>query len=427
MSDRTTIEVDGKRWAVNLLWVDSPEEGKAKAAAKAALKADGEGDLFALHSDGDQYGLGVKADGHAKGMPSIAATLAGARNDNWVGMFDADGGYYLLSVRDDRIGTGTDTFIEDRDEAVESFVDIASSQQWDAILTDDPEVYQDAEREDLESLLVGQKPVRLTTPGLPLMPVALAALLLAGGVGGYMFWDHQNKVHIAEMERLEAISRQAALTPPPFTVPDLPYVGEPRARATLEACSEAFLRVPVSVPGFETEAVSCESHGTVTALLSRPAPVPGAAWKGGTVGDLRYAVDASDPDVTVRRIGDDTFNVGFAADPLEDVAEKTDLVPFDKVEDYVRSHLEEWGVRTEHKDGKNLTKARELPNGETEQVVYGKVRELTFDAPYGPSAFTPILGRIPGLVINSVEWIPSTDTYKFKGEYHVEVPVVGAV
>lgn len=434
MTDRTTVEVDGKPWAINLLWEDAPEEGKAKAAARTAVKEDDRSDLYVLHPSGDQYGLGVKADGHAKGMPSLAATLATVREDNWIGLFDVDGGHYLISVREDRIGAGTDMFFEDREEGVEQLIDAAAKQSWDAILSDDDSVYENAQREDLESLLVGAKPVKLAVPGAPVVPMALGALVLAAGVGGYMWWDHGNKIHLAELERLRLVQLQAAKTPPPVRIPDMPYVGEPMARATLVACSDALLRVPVTVPGFETQAAQCGTQGTVTALLSRPGLTVGVgqsggslAASGGTVADLRWAVGADDPDVTVRRIDENRFNVGYSADPLADVAEETELVPLGKVEEYLRSHFEILGIVTKHKDAPNLTVTRQKPDGESEQVVYGKVREVSFESPYDPAAFVDVLGKVPGLIVKTVEWNPTARTYAIQGEYHEDVPVPGAV
>lgn len=98
------IDINGQRFAIGLFWQTASSASSAKAEAKRTAKSAGtKGNLYAIRDSVlTQYGIGSSKFGHKATMPSAAAALADANKDTWSGFFPLPDGriWYTRGIGD---------------------------------------------------------------------------------------------------------------------------------------------------------------------------------------------------------------------------------------------------------------------------------------------------------------------------------------
>lgn len=125
---------DGKKYAVNLLWLTMDESSLNFDGRNAIIKArqalinpDFSADRSVVIS---QQGYGHLKKGHRMGMPVAAAAAADLLVGEWHGCFKADNGWWYVSVHGDAIAPDGDKFFRSEEEAYTHFMAAHDRQHW---------------------------------------------------------------------------------------------------------------------------------------------------------------------------------------------------------------------------------------------------------------------------------------------------------
>ncbi len=211
----SVVKIGGKSYAVGLHWEEVADKTEAPKEARAmAARPNIEADLFALRSQGDQFGLGWRRNGHAKGMPSLAGHMADARvgsQGNWLGVFEVEGGYYIIAVRDDVILGSTDKVHSDELAARNQFDDLFSGTDWAEAFAPESMGFEGTVAATAASMVSSGKPPRLQdvdkVSGLVKWGGALVAILVLV-FGGLWYQNYAEQLRLdEEAERLAQIAR----------------------------------------------------------------------------------------------------------------------------------------------------------------------------------------------------------------------------
>ncbi|TAL63631.1 MAG: hypothetical protein EPN79_15870 [Burkholderiaceae bacterium] len=275
----TVLEVNGKPFAVGLLWKPLRSARKHMAEAKQIGKREGM-EMVAIRSGKVlQAGFapkqkarrGQKAES-MRGMYSLAAALAGVLGEDWIAVFEiSDELYALVAVHKGDILPGRD-MVGDQDSVNDLLRETYSDIKGTGV---SPRVVAPAswgfggEELTLDELLpakVLRKEYRLKPLTLGLTPRELAAIallvLLLGGAGiGAKIWWNARQAKIAEQQReREAQAAQASAAAKMAAANAAvvrPWQVTPSAEEFLRACAAAWPHAYLSVGGWPFDSGQC--------------------------------------------------------------------------------------------------------------------------------------------------------------------------
>ncbi len=412
------IKVGKARYAVGLLWQDVEEQRDVAAEARRTAARPGvERDLFVVRSGGAQYGLGSKACGHAKGMPSLAGRLADAHPGSWIGLFPVDGGFYLLAVNSDLIGAQTDKFYRDEIEARAQFDEAHDLvNDWSDVFCPPDHDVHDSKPADLEALLTGKSPklqsIDRVSSYIKYGAIAAVALLALLGAQQYSQWQSDASMK-AEMDRIAEESKKLIpLKKAEKPRPAAPWDGRYKATSYIEGCVQGMKKAVLDIPGWRTRALACDSgNAMVQQVIERQAPLGNG---GGTMNWIRWSLDRHDMhNASVSPLGGDQFQVSWAFPDPDRWKPDVGITPtVGKVRFYLQSQFEE--------DFTVLT------FGTPKADEFYRTLDWTFPTSYDPRTFVKILDRLPGAVVNKISMDLGTFAYKVEGSSFEEIPVPAA-
>lgn len=405
-----TLSVGGRTYAIGLLWnnIENKSAG-AKEAREKAAQPDVEADLFVVRAKSTQYGLGYRSEGHAKSMVSLAGALADGKEGTWIGAFGVDDGFYIVAVNTGDVLAQTDVFIPDSLEA-RGFVEDLLGSEWEHVYAPADFGIPSSEDVDLVTLVArANKPslqgTDAVSPFMTYGAIALIGMLLIGG-GSYAWNAYQEQQYWAQLEADQLLYEQNnTLQPAVVQRPDMPWVNRPVANQYLAACVTALNRAILTVPGWNTVGLACDGMSVRMALDRAAALGEG----GGTINWVRWALDrgglsdASASPVDNGNRVEVTWPVGAVASQPVDQG----TYAISDARRYLQSHLEE------------AFTAVNFPTATGD--MWHNTQGFNFTSPFEPMNFESILGKIPGLTIDSVIVNLSDFTYAISGAFHEEL------
>ena len=408
-----TLRVGKVRYAVGLLWQDVEESRDIPAEArKIAARPGVDRDLFVVRATGTDFGLGRKGDGHAKGMPSLAARLADANRGTWVGIFKVDGGWYLAAVNGDHVQA--DAVVTDEGEARARFGEAHEHvSEWQEVYCP-ASFHVDGSREvELADLLTGKSPrlqsVDRVSPYIKFGVAAVALLAALWGTSQYYQYkaDEETKRLIAEAT--ERAKQTVGVAKKEVPRPPAPWEGHYKATRYVEACVEGMHRAVLAIPGWKTKSLVCDGHNSVQQVIDRQAPLGNG---GGTMNWIRLTLDRHDMrNAAVSPLGADQFQVTW--DFPDPERWKPDIGPtptISRIRFYLQSQFEEQFV------------APTFGAPRQDEQLFYRWMDWSVSSARDPREFARILDRIPGNVVNKVSLDLQTYAYKLEGVASEQIP-----
>jgi len=265
-----------RKLAIGLDWQPrQPEKQLTAQAREGVLEGMAVPRYAAVFADGSQVGFAGRDEGARGGMPAAATAVPmHVTGDSWVGAFrlvaeDDEGGtaWWLVAIRDGMVYE--DRLIRDGAEARDAFEDLLDAPGWKARIC--PEDWDFPETVDLPLGLVLPRRsrgavLRLHDPKLIWLPRAAVALVLAGIVGGTLYYqsyveEQQRRAEIARRMAEEA-ARRAALNV-------APWVDTPTLETFIDACTAGMDEVLVLPPGWRIDGLACRPGDRAVTVEAR--------------------------------------------------------------------------------------------------------------------------------------------------------------
>ncbi len=291
VSNPGTMQFDGKKYAVGLIWLAASDIDSQDTLYKKAKSIGA--DFYCSRMFVQQQGYGRIKSGHRMGMTSMAALVADALVGEWHGVFKGDNGWLYVAVHADNIAPDGDIFFEIEEEAYNYFMSQSKKYKWPKtyapenwnIKANDGEISFDQVVDTTQ--LVKLKPVNLDAFFGGKANKSLAILVLLVGIGLlFLTLMSQSLVQSFLPERTESprqnISLSESLSVPPQKAeaaadPVQALIDKtdiPIPQKILVSCVENFDDLMVSIPGWNIDRMRCRGNFVE------------AVWRRG-VGDLR--------------------------------------------------------------------------------------------------------------------------------------------
>ncbi len=409
------LKVGGKWYAVNLLWTDVEDQRNVATEARERAATPGiDSDTYAVRAASTQIGLGRKAYGQVKGMPSLAGRLADGNQGTWIGLFEIDGepGFYLVAVNSDLISAQTDKYYADEMEAKTAFDEAREYADYERVYAPASLAIPDTESRDIRTLLTGKAPKLQSVDRVSAFVrygtlAAVAALLLFGV--NYYFQLQSDAEYQRQMDELAARAR--AMNPmvkqekPP---PPAPWDGAFKAASYIQACTAAMDKAVLSIPGWRSRSLVCDGHNSVQMTIDRQAPLGNG---GGTMNWIRWSLDRHGMrGAAVSPASADQFLVTWEfPDPDRWKPDVGQTPTVSKVRYYLQSQLEEQFTA--------------MTFGTPKQDDFFRTLDWAFPTSYDPKTFVKILDKLPGAVINKISLDLQTLSYKLEGQSYEQLPL----
>lgn len=410
--DTYVVRIKGQPYAVGLIWNNIDDKSKAAAEAReVAARPNIDADLFCIRQAGNQYGLGRKADGHAKNMVSLGGAMAEARGGNWIGVFEAAEGFYLLAVRDDDILAQTDVFLSEEMDARTKIDDLLDLAEWEQVFAPASFGLPDSSELLLEDAIGRARGPRLQDVNrigsMARVVIGGAIVLLLAG-GGMFYLNYQSELDA--QAALDALSQSFENTvggsEEEIVIPPMPWEGMPTTAAYIEACQDGMSKALFSVPGWETVGLACEGDSVRMALDRSEELGKG----GGTINWIRWALDERGlQNASATPIGDNRIEVTWSLGEMEKYPVEIQTARLSDGRRYLQSALEETFTPVV------------FPN--TESTEFVSTMDFKFISSFDPSEFAPILSKVPGMTIERVVLDLKKFEYNVEGSIYEELPL----
>lgn len=280
---------NGKKYAVNMLWLTMDESGlnfddrnNILKARKALIAPDFSADRSVVIS---QQGYGHLEKNHRLGMPVAAATAADLLVGEWHGCFRAENGWWYVAVHGDAIAPDGDKFFRSEEEAYTHFTGAMERQHWPrAYAPEEWGIKGTSSEITLDKLLSGiqssfLRPLNLdaifgNTQNKFLFFLAVGFIAFLGLTFISTGLD-QYAEPIAPLQKPTAIQVADPLVIPPryvsgfFADPTaMLEISDFSAPALMRRCLEGFEELYASLPGWTLQKITCSS-GNVGGEWSR--------------------------------------------------------------------------------------------------------------------------------------------------------------
>lgn len=435
------VTISGKTYAVGLIWEAVQVPGaKPLAQARAAAAVNAADMLCVRKPKMTQYGLGSRSAGHQPRMVPLAAMLADRIEATaFVASFAVEGGYYLCAVRDDQILPGFERLVSDADEARDAFCELYYGSQWSTAIAPKDWPLEGTLNTSLDELLSGatcKTSLSSVSQRGAVLKLALLMLVLGGGIGGYLYYDHLEQVRIAEEERVAAevalaeAEREAERRRAMIVIPPYPWEGRNLGMPVMVACVDAILSAPLSVPGWKPVAITCADSAPADANSRAPVPTVTMtlARDGGSLNWVAASLNRGDFRPQVRLISQSQVDVTWQATAgttfdMLDKDSETNTVG--EILRHLVSHFEENFLSFEQRVENGPTIQRQNPQGQPVTEMLSRSLVFSFRTGHDPKEYARILAPIRAMTMNSVKLDLGSWTWSIEGTAHERIPVAG--
>jgi hypothetical protein len=405
-----TVKLGRRKYAIGLNWQTAGQATKSKImdeARDSALRSDPVGDFVcALPGETPMYGVGYKSIGHTSRLPVLACHLVSSSNQNWIGAFRIDGGFYFFAVLDGNLIPGvSDVVYESEHIAKERLWEILrSSQQWHEVFAPPDWGFEVAEPDEIEKILSDSPKVYLSSVSKTGSYVKLSATLIFFLViifGGWQYY--MSIIEEQEAEQLREMIRAAELAsqkPPEkeVVIPPMPWETEPVGVDFIKACLQEMRKTSFAIPGVDLVQMFCE-RGRVNLDLGR---------RNASLNWIAPYVNRSDLRPSISLSTDGSSRVSWPIPEVRPLPKDVPLYPIFEVNRYLVSHFDEWG--------------QSVRLGNIESVEFYSSLSFSFQTRYHPESFIPFLSKIVGMTISRVVFNFNSGLWTIEGAYYERRP-----
>ncbi|MDW9479059.1 type 4b pilus protein PilO2 [Sinorhizobium meliloti] len=416
---RGTVKIGKVEYAVDLQWETPQDPGKvAKEARSYGAGQSDRPDFFCIRKGvKTQFGLGYAALGHKTNLPSLAAHICQSKGSSFVALFEVDGGYYLLAVRDDNILSDAERFIDNLPEASEQLSRLTNQYDFPEVIAPESLDVEGSRQQSIESVLSGRTSVRLQEIKRSSSYIKWAA---AGGVaiivifGARYYWDQMEQERLAEEARvmLEQATQTVGLSEEKVVVPPMPWDGQLMGVRVLERCYEEIKKFPLDIPGWTVDGLDCKPSGEnadIAAFVTRDKGLEDGGMP--ITGAMRMVKhNGLEPLLSAGGNGSAgpfgfTWAVGgIPKIPVDIATEKKSVV--------ISSLLQVMESRR--------TEVTFSP-ADTNEFWDGV--NIEFTTSLSPLSFADVLGAVPGFMLDSLEYRVEDNVYTIKGKAYEQLPL----
>ncbi|MCZ7861254.1 type 4b pilus protein PilO2 [Agrobacterium salinitolerans] len=416
---RGTVKIGKVEYAVDLQWETPQDPGKVvKEAREYGAGQSDRPDFFCVRKGvKTQYGLGYASIGHKTNLPSLAAHICQSKGSSFVALFEVDGGYYLLAVRDDAILSDAERFIDSLPEANEQLIRLTTQYDFPEVIAPQSLDIEGSREQSLESVLTGRVSVRLkdikrSAGYIKLGVVAAIAVLVL--VGGKVYWDDLKQAEIDAdfAAQFNKATETVGLTEPKIEIPAMPWDGQLMGVRVLEKCFEEIKKFPLDLPGWTVEGLDCKPSGEnadIAAFVSRDK----ALEQGGMpiTGAMRMVKhNGLEPQLSAGGNGSAgpfgfTWAVGGIPKIPVDIATERKSVIISSLLQIMESR------RTE------------VTFSPADSNEFWDGVNIEFKTSFSPLSFADVLGAVPGFMLDSLEYRVEDNVYTIKGKAYEQLPL----
>ncbi|EAB0668869.1 hypothetical protein K3E25_004514 [Escherichia coli] len=394
------VLINKKKYAVNLLWNDVPDDKQYKTIIKNRLKLLGS-DLYAISRNlaGRQYAIADRNAGHRK-SDYVLASCVDNNGRSLCALCKYENIWILLAI-DSNGGVIIDKASYEQNEIIQTFYSIYSQSHWDDVVCPVELGIPDSSEQPLYSF-INKKGVRLCTTGIErLYPlVALGSVCIGCALFAVVF----NGVITSE-ENTPAITVDSTA---PEEV-DVPWGGHSLPYEFVKLCvdnvSSKYLKSS-SIPGWNVDpVVICDDGGKIFLTVKKDFGlriwITNGIYKQFFTGELPKIENVKDTSADISWVLNPEKYETMKLQPTQILSE---LEPIDDIKKYIQDTFEYYFVPLQL---------------EPEQTDSGNIKRINFriSLQNEPTMILPILSKIKNLVIEKCIFNADSGTWEVKGTF----------
>ncbi|EFC3980113.1 hypothetical protein HB247_004086 [Escherichia coli] len=394
------VLINKKKYAVNLLWNDVPDDKQYKTIIKNRLKLLGS-DLYAISRNlaGRQYAIADRNAGHRK-SDYVLASCVDNNGRSLCALCKYENIWILLAI-DSNGGVIIDKASYEQNEIIQTFYSIYSQSHWDDVVCPVELGIPDSSEQPLYSF-INKKGVRLCTTGIErLYPlVALGSVCIGCALFAVVF----NGVITSE-ENTPAITVDSTA---PEEV-DVPWGGHSLPYEFVKLCvdnvSSKYLKSS-SIPGWNVDpVVICDDGGKIFLTVKKDFGlriwITNGIYKQFFTGELPKIENVKDTSADISWILNPEKYETMKLQPTQILSE---LEPVDDIKKYIQDTFEYYFLPLQL---------------EPEQTDSGNIKRINFriSLQNEPTMILPILSKIKNLVIEKCIFNADSGTWEVKGTF----------
>lgn len=422
---RGTLVLDGKGYAVGLMWQPLQDPDNPMPEIKDMLESDDKFNLYCIRlGAASQYAVGRSESGHMAGEPVAAAAVAMALSDksSVCAVFKVAEGWWFVAIRNDLILSEEDVLFEKEVDAQKAFFSMMAVPDWDIKIAPKEWKIDDTTELDLLSLIKDVRKIRLQelhgfkkSQTLLIMAVLLVAFIGLIVYGLIKLYDTitQKPVELAPVQA-------PVVFMPVEPVPEKPKPWENVVdiNAFLNRCyNNAYQLSVIYIPGWTIGNITCTKEG-ITTQFSKTVPSARTAMFKVALDNYKLVKARMSLDATGKMI---SVNVPFNNDlPL---VRSVPTLNASKLEYELIDIVAATGIPITFSKQTQLDPPN-LPDGS----VPPNQQQLTFftfsiTSPYTPWEWKPFFDKLTGLDLIKIEYNPAveaTTKWKYEGKIYVQ-------
>ncbi len=267
----SVVTVSGQKYAVGLMWQPIQNLDDPLPEIRETMEGEADADLYCLRQTTvAQYGVGKTALGHKDGMPSLAASVAGAllQYESFCAVFKVKEGWWFVAVRNSLILAEEDVLFETEAEAQRAYSSMMAVPDWDACIVPEEWNIEGTQQMNLADLVSKGRKVRLQeinvlrrTKFLLFIAVIVILALVAVIWSLAGLWKSVFQPKAIQSAQAPQVIQPVAPTPEK----PKPWEKMVSTKGLIERCMENVYQVKsVSFPGWNLGIISCTKEGVST-------------------------------------------------------------------------------------------------------------------------------------------------------------------
>ncbi|HAH2772557.1 type 4b pilus protein PilO2 [Escherichia coli] len=394
------VSINKKKYAVNLLWNDVPEDKQYKSIIRNRLKLLGS-DLYAISRNltGKQYAIADRNAGHRKSDIVLASCID--NNGRSLCALCKYENFWLLLAIDNNGCVVIDKASYEQNEIIQEFYSIYNQTNWDDVVCPAELGIPDSSEQTVYSL-INKKGVRLCTTGIErYYPLAtIGSVLIICALLAVVF-----KGKIVPEEKNPVITVDSAV---PEEV-DVPWGGHSLPFEFIKQCvenvSSKYLKSS-SIPGWNVDPlVICDDRGKIYLSVKKDFGlkiwITNGIYKQFFTGVLPEIENVKDTSADISW----TLNLErYENIKLQPTQIQSKLEPVENVKKYLQDTFEYYFIPLKL---------------ESEQIDNGNIKSVNFSISLQnePTMVLPILTKIKNLVIEKCIFNAENGTWEVKGTF----------
>lgn len=416
---RGTVRHGKVEYAVDLQWESPQDPAKVvKEAREHASNQTDRADYYCVRKGvKTQFGLGFSALGHKTNLPSLAAHICQNKGASFVGLFEVDGGYYLIAVRDDNILSDAERFIETLSEASNVLNGLLREYDFPEVIAPDSLEIDGSRYQTLASVLSGSTNVRLKDvkqSGNYIKWALAGAVAVIAIFGVRYYWDQAEQERLMEDARLkfEQAQTMTGLAEPKIEIPPMPWDGQLMGARVLETCFNEIQKFPLDLPGWNIGAIDCKpvgSSASVGVVISRDKSLDNA---GSPILDAMQMVkfNGINPNLQGKSAGSaGPFGFEWSVGGNPKIPVDIETAKISEITDAMLMIME--------------SRHTEVSFSPADTNDFWTGVNIEFRTSLSPVSFADVLDAIPGFMLTSLEYDIENNVYTVKGKAYEQKPL----